>query len=61
MSIVRVGLGEERSFASGYEAIFGKGTKKAAAPAPKAKKAPAKPAAKPAAKAKKPVAKAKKK
>lgn len=29
MSIVRVGLGEERSFAAGYDAIFGGGKGKA--------------------------------
>lgn len=65
MSIVRVGLGEEKTFAAGYEAIFGKTTKAskkpaavaAKTPAPKAKKA----AAKPAPKAKKPAAKPKKK
>ncbi len=31
MSIVRVGLGEERSFAAGYDAIFGGGKGKATA------------------------------
>ena len=36
MSIVRMGLGEQKGFAEGYEAIFGKRTKEAAAdPAPK--------------------------
>ena len=47
VSIVRVGLGEERSFAAGYEAIFGGGSTKTAP------KATVKEAKKPAAKAKK--------
>jgi hypothetical protein len=48
MSIVRIGLGETKNFADGYEAIFGKKEKEKA-----------KPKAKPAAKAaKKPVKKA---
>ena len=45
MSIVRQGLAEDKKFADGYEAIFGKG--KAAAKKPAAKKPAAKkPAAK---------------
>ena len=53
MSIVRVGMAEDGKFADGYDAIFNKGKKKAAA-APAAKKPAArKPAArKPAAKKK---------
>jgi hypothetical protein len=49
VSIVRVGLGEERSFAAGYEAIFGGGSTKAATKT--APKATVKEAKKPAAKA----------
>ncbi len=40
MSIVRVGLGETKDFAEGYEAIFGKkDDKKKAEPAPAADQA----------------------
>lgn len=67
MSIVRIGLAEHKKFGSGYDAIFKKKVKKAAAspvaaavtaapakPAkPAAKAAPAKPAAKKKAAAKK--------
>ena len=52
MSIVRIGMSEDKNFGDGYDAIFG--TKPAGA------KKPAKAAKKPAAKAKKTSAKAKK-
>ena len=35
MSIVRIGLAENKGFADNYDAIFGKGKKKAPAAAPK--------------------------
>jgi len=54
MSIVRVGMSENKSYGDGYDAIFGKsGTAKTPAPAAK------KPAAKKAAPAKKPAKKKK--
>ena len=48
MSIVRIGLGETKNFADGYEAIFGAKKKTAAKPAkkPAAKKGTAKAKAK---------------
>lgn len=42
MSIVRIGMAERKGYADNYDAIFGKGKKKVAAPVAKA--APAKPA-----------------
>ena len=57
MSIVRVGMAEDGKFADGYDAIFNKGKKKAAA-APAGKKPAAKATAKKPA-GKKPVAKKK--
>jgi hypothetical protein len=53
MSIVRIGMSEDKNFGDGYDAIFG--TKPATA------KKPAKAAKKPAAKAKKPAKKPAKK
>ena len=48
MSIVRIGLAENKGFANGYDAIFGKGKKKPAAaakaPTAAAKVTPTKPA-----------------
>ncbi len=34
MSIVRIGMGEKKGYAEGYDAIFKKGAKKPAAAAP---------------------------
>ncbi len=57
VSIVRVGLGEERSFAAGYDAIFGggkgKGTVKKVVVAAKKSEAKTQPKKAPAKKAKK--------
>ena len=41
MSIVRIGLGETKNFAEGYDAIFGKKDKKEEKPAEKPKEEPA--------------------
>ena len=38
MSIIRVGLSQSKSFADGYDAIFGKKKKETSAPAKKEKK-----------------------
>jgi CDGSH-type Zn-finger protein len=46
MSIVRVGMSEDKKFGDGYDAIFGNKPKKAAAKKPAAKTVAAKPAAK---------------
>ena len=42
MSIVRIGLGETKHFAEGYEAIFGKKTAEQSPAKTRAEKAPAK-------------------